>query len=402
MFSVIIPTMWRFPTFESFIHTLIHCDLVGEIIVISNDNIKKPINFEATNSTKLIVIDLDSNIGVNPAWNTGIEIAKYDNICLMNDDIIFDIGVFEKVLPYLKKASTGVVGISPGVKEFNQPPFIDGNIQIKAWNNEHTYGFGCLMFINKKNYIPIPEGLKIYFGDDFLFNISLVRHLTNYLIINMLHYTPFAKTTSTEAAGYLELERPIYDKKFKDVKWALEIFELEEKIASNSETDIKSCLPVIKDYLEDCKSALELGVRTGISTRIFLKAGLQKLTSVDIQEDFFVRDLFKVAAVGGFNYQYIIADSRIYQDNFKYDMLLIDTNHEYQQLIDELEHHHKNINKYILMHDTFTYGIVINNPQSIGLLPAVLLFLSGHPEWKVKEFFHESNGILVLERINQA
>jgi predicted O-methyltransferase YrrM len=401
MFSIIIPTMWRFKPFEQFIHTLINCDLVGEILIYDNDkeHAPKTLNFL---SEKVTIFQNETNLGVNPIWNEGIKVAHYDNICLMNDDIIFDLSVFEKVLPYLRKTSTGVVGLCPGVIEFSQPPFINGSITIQSWNKEHTYGFGCLMFINRKNYIPIPKELVMYFGDDFIFNICLTRHLTNYIITDLLHYTPFAKTTSTEALGYLDKERPIYTKKFRDTQWALEIFELEENIALSLNSDIKECLPVIKDYLEDCKSALELGVRTGISTRVFLNGRLQKLTSIDIEEDWKVRDLFKVAEVGGFEYKYIITDSRTYSDGTTYDMLFIDTNHEYQQLLDELEHHHKSINKYILMHDTFTYGIVRDNPVSIGLLPAILLFLSDHSEWKVKEFFHESNGILVLERINQA
>lgn len=34
---------------------------------------------------------------VNPAWNRGVEEAKYDKILIINDDIVFFPQVFEKM-----------------------------------------------------------------------------------------------------------------------------------------------------------------------------------------------------------------------------------------------------------------------------------------------------------------
>jgi len=209
-YNIIIPTMWRYNKFCSFLNDLVISEYVENIIIIDNDEQHRPQNVILSHP-KIIIKSFGKNIFVNPAWNHGVEQSTTNKICIMNDDIEFDTKLFEKVDPYYEQ-SFGVIGLCPGESDFNQPSITTQEIEIKPWNNEHTYGFGCLMFINKDNWVPIPPELKIYFGDNFIFDIALYNGKTNYIITNMKFTSPFATTTSDTSLveGFLDKEHKLY------------------------------------------------------------------------------------------------------------------------------------------------------------------------------------------------
>ena len=99
------------------------------------------------------------------------------------------------------------------------------------------------------------------------------------------------------------------------------------------------------------------------------------------------------------------------------DLLFIDTLHRYFQLYNELGLHAKNVKKYIILHDTETYGEVdeplyapqipvkmsekVIRTKAKGLKQAISDFLNTTKEgknWKIKEVFTNNNGLTVLER----
>jgi glycosyltransferase involved in cell wall biosynthesis len=212
-YSFVIPTMWRANrTFLPFLQELISHPRINDIIIINNDKENTPSDNNLLHE-KIKIHDFGENIYVNPAWNFGVSAAENEKICIVNDDLSFDLTVLDKLDEYLIEKN-GVIGLCPGVKEFNQPLYTDGSIQIKEWEGEHTYGFGCLMFTHKKSWIEIPNELKIYFGDNFIFDINLRLKKKNYIITNIRHNTIFAQTTSDESItkGFLDKEREIYNK----------------------------------------------------------------------------------------------------------------------------------------------------------------------------------------------
>lgn len=100
------------------------------------------------------------------------------------------------------------------------------------------------------------------------------------------------------------------------------------------------------------------------------------------------------------------------------DLLFIDTYHVYGQLKRELARWHSSVAKYIIMHDTTTYGEhgesslwghdpVEHSKQSgfpvnevmKGLWAAVEDFLAEHPEWKLEIRLTNNNGLTVLTRV---
>jgi FkbM family methyltransferase len=209
-YTVVVPTMWRAAQqFTKFLAELCEYELVGEIIIIDNDNDAEPDDFQ--NHPKIKRFVPGENIYVNPAWNLGVEVAQYSRICIVNDDVSFDLRLFDR-LADLITPSAGVFGLCPGDPLFDHPPVTDGAIDIVPWTGQHTHGFGCLMFLHRSNWAAIPAELKIYYGDNYIFDWQLSQGRTNYLITNLTFSTPFASTTSDTAitGGFLEREGIVY------------------------------------------------------------------------------------------------------------------------------------------------------------------------------------------------
>jgi hypothetical protein len=195
--------------------------MVGEIILIDNNIRKTPPSLQSMGMKKLRYFPQEENIFVNPAWNLGVEEAHNHRICIVNDDVIFDFKVFKRIEHDLVMDHVGVMGLCPGTKEFDQPPVITGSINVINWTGQHTYGFGSLMFVEKRKWKPIPEGLKLYYGDNWIFDTFLAENRTNYLLTDMLFATPFAVTAAKipQWDNLLTLEKPIFEDalaKFKE------------------------------------------------------------------------------------------------------------------------------------------------------------------------------------------
>jgi glycosyltransferase involved in cell wall biosynthesis len=212
LYSIIVPTMWRVPVqFVAFVDALCQHARVGEVIIINNDNTQTPDNLPT--SSKIKMLDYGRNIYVNPAWNVGVAESQFDKLCIVNDDVVFSLEILER-LDSLLTPEAGVFGLCPGVADFAQPPVTTGTIDIVPWTGQHTYGFGCLMFVHKKSWQSIPPGLDIYYGDNYIFDLQLARKKTNYLITNMIFKSQFAATTSdtTITGGFLEKETVVYNR----------------------------------------------------------------------------------------------------------------------------------------------------------------------------------------------
>ena len=210
--------MWKYGPFVEFLEDLLECSDVHEVLLFDNARDRRP---ESTvfGHSKLKIFEYGVNTGVNKPWNLGVEKAQCSKVLILNDDVIFDFRIFSKVRPYLN-GQCGVVGICPGVADFKQPPFTSGLIKIIPWNGQHTYGFGCMMFVHKDWWAPIPDGLFIYYGDNWIFDTCLIRGQTNYIITDALFHTPFATSTKelTDVNEIHKKEQPIYNRSITEFR----------------------------------------------------------------------------------------------------------------------------------------------------------------------------------------
>lgn len=165
-------------------------------------------------------------------------------------------------------------------------------------------------------------------------------------------------------------------------------------------TDITEHLPVLRNYAEQCDRVVELGVRGMVSTWAFLAAHPSSLTSVDSEhpskwgQD--VEEVKKIAVEEGIVFDFIQADDlKIVLPET--DLLFIDTLHTYGQLKQELTLHASKSSRFIILHDTNSFGITGENGAE-GLDKALYEFLtaSDGSGWRMKERWSNCNGLTVL------
>ncbi len=181
-------------------------------------------------------------------------------------------------------------------------------------------------------------------------------------------------------------------------------------VLCNTPSDINEHLPILKKYATDCDVVVELGVRWVVSTYAFLAARPNKLISVDIKHpsewgaDNALEEVKSYANELNIDFNFI-QDSSLNVKLPNHDLLFIDTWHCYRQLLSELNLHHSNVSKYIILHDTTLFEFVDETAygesgtgDEVGLWPAVEKFLSENPEWSIKERNTNNNGLTILAK----
>ena len=170
----------------------------------------------------------------------------------------------------------------------------------------------------------------------------------------------------------------------------------------NTSSDINEHLPTLKKYAQECDTIVEMGVRWVVSTWAFLASNPKKLTSVDIKHPSLfggnLGEVEKAAKENNIDFSFVLGDSREVEIPCC-DLLFIDTWHIYDLLKVELEKHGNKSSKYIILHDTQTFGEIGEDPKFKGLNLAVSEFLDKNKNWKVKEVFTNNNGLTILEKI---
>lgn len=176
----------------------------------------------------------------------------------------------------------------------------------------------------------------------------------------------------------------------------------------NQGGDIYQHLPVLRKYAEKCNHITEMGVWKINSTWAFLAGRPDVLVSIDRKhpKEFGanIDEVYDAASKADIKYSFI-QDDTLEVEIDKTDLLFIDTWHVYQQLKAELDLHGNKVKKYIIMHDTFTYGKVgtmhhqVGSVRALGLQKAIDEFLDENKEWIVHEVFTNNNGLTILKRI---
>lgn len=159
-FSVIIPTLQRSTELDQLVDQCVSHPLVQEVIIINNAI--APLTWD---SSKVHVLQQGENIFVNPAWNLGVKSAKGDYIAIVNDDVLFSDEVFYYAARLLRLPFVGMVGPDGA---FMNRPGIALSHRI-AGEGHIPLGMGVFMAMRRKDYLPIPDTMKIWGGDDWLY-----------------------------------------------------------------------------------------------------------------------------------------------------------------------------------------------------------------------------------------
>lgn len=181
----------------------------------------------------------------------------------------------------------------------------------------------------------------------------------------------------------------------------------------NSPSDINEHFETIKRYSSECEVIVEMGVREIKSTWAFISGLPKKITSIDFQHpEIFgadINEVYRICSELGISYEFKLENTLECEIEIC-DLLFIDTWHDFLQLKSELFRHSSSVKKYIILHDTNSYGFEnetlysdYGNPRKEtnlpkGLIPAIDEFLYHNREWFILERFSNNNGLTILKR----
>ena len=150
----------------------------------------------------------------------------------------------------------------------------------------------------------------------------------------------------------------------------------------------------ITKYMEDCESYMELGVNQGGTASAVMLTNPKFIQLVDIDLRKYEKYLGPIAseycAENNIELVTLRCDSRDKEAEAKVDMLMIDSVHQPAFMSKELNRHGKNVNKYIIAHDTFTFPA----------LHKLLVKWGKENGFEMIEYDKNSAGYTVIKRIN--
>ncbi len=421
--DIIMPTMWMVDGVADNLARYCENPHIGRVILIDNNPAKRP-DHAVFSHDKMEYVTYGHNIYVNPAWNEGYYRSRSPVLCILNDDISVadEIWTFMAGQDYSQIDVVGV-NLKGGADNYTIDQFEDDTDRLVRLNYDRTqpiggqaWAFGICMFIKRTSYHVIPGLYQVWYGDDYL-----VQRNQNIYVLMTNRITGMISGTLSQHDANTDLKRRVVldsinayrynhftnsqdwdilkHNRYLD-KWDMDIMlDIEYDWARRNPSDINENVHLLYDLGRHCKTAIEMGVRTGVSSRALLHSGVS-LVSYDINVNPDVARLFELARKLGQQAQYHQAD--VLKISIpKVDLLFIDTYHTYEQLRQELKLHGNQAQKYLAFHDTYTFGLTGENPQDRrGLLTAIIEFMIQNPHWKWHTFRTNNNGFTILERIS--
>lgn len=166
---------------------------------------------------------------------------------------------------------------------------------------------------------------------------------------------------------------------------------------SKEPSDINEHLSALYEFAKQSKTITEFGVRNVVSTWAFAHAHPERLLCVDIVRQPEVSMLLEICKHENQNIEFR-QENTLTNNIEPTDLLFIDTWHSYEQLKKELERHHSNVNKFIIMHDTVTFGNRDQEGSGQGLRPAIKEFLDNHNDWYEWGTYTNNNGLTIIAK----
>lgn len=215
MIDVIIPTLLRTDkeVFKYTLDQLNESSVVGKIIIIDNSQTAAfKEQYSECLTDKVDVVELNKNIFVNPSWNLGMQKVESPHYAIINDDIMAHKEAFniaDQVLA--QRDNIGLVTFNthqsvPLSDYSSMVNNLDGNYKItdKIPNNGRI---GWFMAGRTCQWIPIPDELLIFFGDDFIYRTLRKRKYAP--VIADFPIVHFESTTVSDSRLFKEQFMPI-------------------------------------------------------------------------------------------------------------------------------------------------------------------------------------------------
>lgn len=195
MITLVIPTLWMGGKINEIVSNFLKlAEEDIELILIDNTNS----NFY-TADKKIVLVKPSENLFVNPSWNIGVNLAKNDIVCIANDDIIFNLQTLINNIDLFKGKDFGMAGLDMKgqSKELNK----DSDIITLTPTTYRGFGFGCFFIVQKNKWKNIPDKMKIFYGDDWLFHKCTINKYKTFFLSGLKWNGKF-ETTSKKFFNY--------------------------------------------------------------------------------------------------------------------------------------------------------------------------------------------------------
>lgn len=159
--------------------------------------------------------------------------------------------------------------------------------------------------------------------------------------------------------------------------------------------DLNEHMGTLRRYAAMCATVTEFTARRE-STIAFLAARPGKVTSYSTEtEGYTVRAVELVKDTTAWNKVAPYALGDIVPNLPETELLFVDTKHNFDQLWAELQAYHSKTTRFIIVHDTVSFGMV-GEGGGAGLLAAIAKFTDEHPQWKIIRQHNHQYGLTIL------
>jgi len=159
-----------------------------EVIVIDNGSKESYEHMvKILKNPSINYVRFNENRGVNAAWNFGIMLSRNNLVTILNNDVLLNKFFFKKIEETMKDPFIGIC--VPNTVKYSNFFDKDENVEIKDLKKREGWAFTIRKeIVNKCGYIP--DKLKIFCGDDFLFDASKRLGFRNVKMVNnyIFHY----------------------------------------------------------------------------------------------------------------------------------------------------------------------------------------------------------------------
>lgn len=162
----------------------------AELIIIDQKNT----DFTA-DDPRIKVFKMPENLFINPAWNLGVKFSKHEKVCIINDDVTFNLPKFHHFM-----LKTGVKAVCYNSKTYLTTEDANEYKLVKLTNpNRRPPGIGQMMFLHKENWTELPHNMKLWYGDDIIYYYhTLIKNVPFHYIEGMCLRGDQSVTVSSE------------------------------------------------------------------------------------------------------------------------------------------------------------------------------------------------------------
>ncbi len=395
--AIVIPTINRADLLSGLLNKLaVQENDYRTIIIIDNGNQDIPMP-----CSRGFIIRNDSNLGVAASWNLGIDVALSDPaveyVLVLNDDIELDCSQLRDI--------TAEFAGNPDTWLFIGP------FQWSVWAISRK---GVDNIIRIDSHVIDDRFFPAYY-EDTDFQRRFKARFPERIKENVSAFDPEVKrlrSSSVQGGGGPPYCREYYQTKWggepgREIRHPDEALSLEfcYRVICETRSDINEHLPALCALSQMCRHVTEFGTGRANSTFGILNGRPERFITYDrANPPPKVRLASDLASSVGVDFVFVKGDV-LEVEIEETDMLFIDTFHAYTQLTDELRLHAQSVRKFIVFHDTVSFGY---SDEALsgeilakrGLIAAIVEFLETKEgkNWKHYGTNLANNGLTILVR----